>query len=360
MDLIIGHVIGHGSSGAVVSTATSISSGEILAVKSADLRRSQALRREEKILSTLNHPNIIGHRGCHVSIEGRRPVFRLVMEYAPGGTLADASSLDEPTIARHARAIVDGLDYLHSRGIVHCDIKGSNVLIKDGEAKIADFGCAKLADDVVAVIGGTPLYMSPEVVRGEEQSFAADVWALGCTVIEMATGGRPPWRPNDASTLAKIAFSGETPEVPEFLSGSARDFIGRCLRVDPRERWTAGKLAGHPFVAAFGFGFGQAKEVTGRTCSPTSVLDRGIWGSAEEGFSEDLSSEPVERIRELCVESFVKEDWECEEGWITVRDCENVRKIGGIKCGDEFREWSFEFCGNFSLQRETGENRGVR
>ncbi|CAA0808582.1 mitogen-activated protein kinase kinase kinase 16 [Striga hermonthica] len=217
---------------------------------------------------------------------------------------------------------------------------------------------------MAAVTGGTPLYMSPEVLRGEEQSFPADIWALGCTVIEMATGGRSPWWPNDASTLAKIAFSGETPEVPELLSGSARDFLGRCLRVDPRERWTAGQLAGHPFVA--GFGFGQAKEVmTGRMSSPTSVLDRGIWGSAEEGFSEDscgdFLSEPVKRIRELCVESFVMEDWGCEEeGWITVRDCENVRKNGGINCGDEFRECSFEFCGRFNLQRETGEYRGVR
>ncbi|CAA0816062.1 mitogen-activated protein kinase kinase kinase 18 [Striga hermonthica] len=335
MDWIRGHTIGHGSS-ATVSTATARFSGEILAVKSADLSRAGPLQREHEILSTLNHPNIIGYVGCHVSIENRRPVFNLVMEYAPGGALADAvrrGPLDEPTIGRYTRGIVNGLEYLHSRGIVHCDIKGSNVLLSRDEPKIADFGCAKLAHDDVAAIGGTPLYMSPEAARGERQSFPADIWALGCTIVEMATG-RPPW-PNNASTLGRIAFSGETPEVPEFLSDLARDFLGRCLRVDPDERWTAGQLAEHPFVS--GFRFGQVKEVrTGKTCSPTSVLDRGIWGSVEEGLSDfgDFPNGVVQRIRELCVDSGW-EDWEGEEGWITVRGSKNV-KISRVNCGGEF------------------------
>lgn len=318
-----GHTIGHGAS-AAVSVATSRISGEIFAVKSGELSQSESLQREHKILSTLSNPHIVGYRGCDISLENGKPIFNLMLEYLPEGTLADkirrsSGRFDEPTIAHYTRGILIGLEYLHSRGIVHCDIKGSNILLgQTGEAKIADFGCSKAAEDAAA-IGGTPMFMSPEVARGEEQGFAADIWAVGCTVIEMSTG-KSPW-PNAASTLHRIAFSGESPEFPSFLSDIGKDFLSKSLRVDPRERWTAEELLLHPFLDEFRIG-----EIKDCRASPTSILDRGIWNSIEEEFSEASSGvddeDSLERMKELAAISG-RENWEWRERWITVRDGKN-------------------------------------
>ncbi|GFP79561.1 mitogen-activated protein kinase kinase kinase anp1 [Phtheirospermum japonicum] len=359
MDWSRGHTIGHGASAAAVSTATLRSSGEILAVKSVELFRSEPIQREHKILSTLNHPHIIGHRGCDITIENSKAMFNLMMEYAPDGTLADAicrsgPGLDESMISHYVCGIVKGLEYLHSRGIVHCDIKGSNILLSQGEAKIADFGCAKAADE--AAIGGTPMYMSPEVARGDGQGFSADIWAVGCTIIEMATGNSP-W-PTSISTLHRIAFSGETPEVPDFLSDLGKDFLSKCLRVDPEERWTAGQLLQHPFLDETRFG--HVKQSIDSTCSPTCVLDQGIWSSIEEEYSEavcevdygGLLDGPMERMKELCVNSG-RDNWEWGETWITVRDSENVNI--SINGGGKFKEQSLVLGRNCNLQRDTGE-----
>ncbi|KAL3635443.1 hypothetical protein CASFOL_019990 [Castilleja foliolosa] len=324
MDWSRGHIIGHGAS-ATVSTATLRSSGEILAVKSVELLQSEPLQREHKILSTINHPNIIGYRGCDITLENSNSMFNLIMEYAPGGTLADVirrsgAQLDESTISHYTCGVVKGLEYLHSRGIVHCDIKLSNILLSQGEAKITDFGCAKAAEE--AVIGGTPMYMSPEVARGDEQGYSADIWAVGCSIIEMATG-KSPW-PNSVSTLYRIAFSGETPEVPDFLSGLGKDFLSKCLRVNPEERWTAGQLFRHYFLDESRFR--HVKQSLNSTCSPTCVLDHGIWSSIEDVCEMDdgeLLDGPIERIKELCV-NLGRDNWEWGERWITVRDSKNV------------------------------------
>ncbi|KAK6134711.1 hypothetical protein DH2020_031537 [Rehmannia glutinosa] len=359
MDWTRGHTIGHGAS-AAVSIATSRSSDEIFAVKSTELFRSESLQREHKILSTLNHPNIVGHKGCDITLENGRSIFSLMMEYAPNGTLADeirrsGGWLDEITIGYYTCQILKGLEYLHSRGIMHCDIKGSNILLSRGVAKIADFGCAKAADE--ATIGGTPMFMSPEVARGDEQGSPADIWALGCTVIEMSTG-EPPW-PNETSTLHRIAFSGEPPKIPGFLSELGKDFLSKCLRVDPKQRWTAGELLKHPFLDEFRFV--HVKEIRDDdTCSPTSILDQGIWSSIEEEISEassemngeDFLIGPMQRMTELCINSG-RENWEWGERWITVRHSKNVNV--SINSRGKFREQNFVLGRNLNFQRHTEE-----
>ncbi|KAI3457336.1 hypothetical protein Pfo_013999 [Paulownia fortunei] len=358
MDWTRGHTIGHGAS-AAVSTATSRLSGDIFAVKSAELSQSESLQREHKILSTLNSPHIVGYRGCDISLENGKALFNLTLEYAPDGTLADAirrwgGRLDESMISYYACRILKGLEYLHSRGLVHCDIKGSNILLSQGEAKIADFGCAKAADE--AVIGGTPMFMAPEVARGEEQGFPADIWALGCTVIEMSTGNSP-W-PNATTTLHRIAFSGESPKFPAALSDLAKDFLSKCLRVDPKERWTAKQLLQHPFLEEFRFA--HVKQIRNNTCSPTSILDQGIWSSIEEEFSQapselnhaDFLNAPMQRMKELSMNS-EKENWEWGMSWITVRDSKNVNISfnGRGRC----REQNLVLGRNPNFQRHTEE-----
>ncbi|XP_028959447.1 mitogen-activated protein kinase kinase kinase 18-like [Malus domestica] len=331
MDWTRGRTIGLGSS-ATVSIAKSHVSGEVFAVKSAKLAQSQFLQKERAILSTLSSPHIVHYKGHNISTENGDVLYNLFLEYAPGGTISDAirrqgGCLDEAAISCYAKQILLGLQHLHSNQIAHCDVKCRNILVAENGAnvKLADLGCARLVNfDCDSPIGGTPLYMAPEVARGEEQGIAADVWALGCTIIEMATG-RAPWNDvcDPVSALYRIGFSGDAPEIPSSLSQQGRDFVAKCLIGDPLERWSAGELLEHGFVV----------EAPNDLLSPTTVLDRRLW--EEEEFESDQIWHPTressgsvysakERIRKLgegiAASSRQIPNWASdEENWVTVR-----------------------------------------
>ena len=227
MEWTRGFIIGRGSS-ATVYTATSSHSSTVAAVKSAELTlsNSEQLQREQRILSSLFSPHIVTYKGCNITEDKNNTLwFNLFMEYMPFGTLSQeihrrgGGRLSEPATVYYTRQVLQGLQYLHNKGVVHCDIKGGNILIGEDGAKIGDFGCAKFANDSSAVIGGTPMFMAPEVARGEEQGYPADVWALGCTVLEMATGFAPwPNVEDPVTVLYHVAYSDDVPEIPCFLS----------------------------------------------------------------------------------------------------------------------------------------------
>ncbi|EPS71117.1 hypothetical protein M569_03641, partial [Genlisea aurea] len=319
-----GPAIGRGSS-ATVYLATAIAAGELFAVKSSDLRSSSALRREERLISELRPPLVVKCLGSDVTDEGGRREFNLFLEYVSGGTLSDlirnsGGSLDEKTIQFYAHQLAIGLRHIHGKGIVHCDVKGKNILIGEEGTKICDFGCARFAEPGGgSVISGTPAYMAPEVARGEEQEFPADIWALGCTVIEMATGSNPwPEMKDPASTLYRVAYSGDTPEFPDWLSTAAKDFIGKCLIKEPNERWTAAELVRHPFLAS-----GMERPTRE---SPTTVVDQTFWDSIEdsESMSEFIPSteSPADRITSLIggeSNSLYSPNWDGDEDWSEVR-----------------------------------------
>ncbi|OIW08439.1 hypothetical protein TanjilG_03115 [Lupinus angustifolius] len=326
-----GHIIGHGSS-ATVSVATGCSG--IFAVKSTKLSTSESLQREQIILSTLCSPFIVAYKGCDIKMENNMPVYNLFLEYMPFGTLVQATHrhggrLNESAIACYTRHVLQGIEYLHSKGLVHCDIKGANILIsEDGVAKVCDFGCAKVVIDAKAAapISGTPMFMAPEVARGEEQGCPSDIWSIGCTMIEMAIGGSP-W-PNVAdpfSILYHIAYSNKVPEIPSFLSEEAKDFLEKCLRRNPQERWTANQLLKHPFLEEFSFNSKQIEELN--SSSPTSILEQGFWNYVEESESHGnlihmtcFENSPADRVRSLALCSGEPcLTWHDDESWITTR-----------------------------------------
>lgn len=318
-------------------------------MKSAELSNSEFLQREQRILSTMVCPQIVAYKGCGISAENGKILYNLFLEYAPRGTLIDAirsgTRMEEGRIRSHTRAVLLGLQYLHSNGIVHCDIKGQNILVtKDNErgAKIADFGCARRAfvnEHEGQPISGTPIYMAPEVARGEEQGFPADVWALGCTVLEMATG-RAPWAnvSDPISALYRIGFSSDIPEIPGYMSKQAQDFLNKCLMRNPVERWSASELLEHDFVKEQNFKLSTLTEFeTYNSETPTSVLNRQLWNSTLTCCS---STSAMERIRQLISEgSSEMVNWAWDETWVTVRSKEpggigssaaaNVVSIGG-------------------------------
>ncbi|CAM8993920.1 unnamed protein product [Rhodiola kirilowii] len=321
--------IGKGST-ATVSTATvstAVFSGEILAVKSTKLSNSKFLQREKEILSTLTSPYVVGYKGFDVSKERNELYYNLFMDYIPGGTLADEirRRMDEQTIRAYTCQILRGAEYLHSNGVIHCDIKSSNILIsEENGVKLSDFGCSKRADcesnDDAISISGTPVYMAPETARGEEQGTEADIWAIGCTVIEMATGG-PAWPDcgsDPARILYRIAFSEQIPAFPSSLSEQGRDFLSKCLTRDPTQRWTATELLSHPFVTKLET-FSKPRSI-----SPTSILDHQLWSASESddemhmevgGSSEELQDDRMEQMAGVSG----RPNWGSDEDWIPVR-----------------------------------------
>ncbi|XP_010436369.1 PREDICTED: mitogen-activated protein kinase kinase kinase ANP1-like [Camelina sativa] len=340
-----GPIIGRGST-ATVSIAIS-NSGEIFAVKSAELSSSTFLQKEESILSTLSSPHIVKYIGSGLTRENDRLVYNILMEYVSGGSLHDlikksGGKLPEPAIRSYTRQILNGLMYIHERGIVHCDLKSQNLLVEEnGVLKIADMGCAKTVGE--SEFSGTPAFMAPEVARGEEQRFPADVWALGCTVMEMMTGSSPWPELNDVvAAMYKIGFSGESPEIPVCVSEKAKDFLMSCFKKDTKQRWTVHELLKHPFLDNDDDKESQSSECLclNKTSSPSTVLDKHFWDSCEvskchlismdhdnpfAGYSESCDS-PADRIEKLAGDDNSSlPDWDTEDdgGWYKVRGDEH-------------------------------------
>ncbi|CAM0882275.1 unnamed protein product [Alopecurus aequalis] len=307
--------LGCGASGAVVSLAADGASGELFAVKSVAAADAALLSREQGIMSGLCSPDVVrciggGHR------DGS---YHLFLEFAPGGSLADEAArnggrFEEQAVRAYTADILRGLAYIHGESLVHGDIKSRNIVIgADGRAKLADFGCARRMESV-RPIGGTPAFMAPEVARGEEQGPAADVWALGCTIIEMATG-RAPWSDIDnvLAAVHRIGYTDAVPEVPTWLSPEAKSFLAMCFARNARDRRTAAELLEHPFLAL------QAGEVKARSwVSPKSTLDAAFWES-ETDDEEDDEINAFERIKSLSCDVSALPDWDSDEAcWIDV------------------------------------------
>ncbi len=141
-------------------------------------------------------------------------------------------------IRRFSWQILCGIEYLHSKQIIHRDIKGANILVTDnGIAKLADFGCSKqlvgslcsasLEASMFALKGSVP-WMAPEVIKQSGCSYASDIWSFGATVIEMATG-KPPWSDytDNLAALFHVATSKDPPVVPSHLTQPCAIFITR-------------------------------------------------------------------------------------------------------------------------------------
>ncbi|KAK9998334.1 hypothetical protein SO802_017937 [Lithocarpus litseifolius] len=345
-----GKCVGKGSFG-TVSLGVNISDGRVFAVKSVDqnsgmVSQLEALENEIRILRSLSSPYVVGFLGDDVTYESPTTSYRnLHMEYLPGGTVADlaerSADVDERIVRSHTWCLVSALRHLHSQGIVHCDVKGRNVLVGPNSslAKLADFGSSieVSGDTCKAPIlpRGSPLWMAPEVIRRESQGPESDVWSLGCTVIEMITG-KPAWDDRGVDALSRIVFSDELPGFPTRLSELGRDFLEKCLRREPSKRWSCDQLLQHPFLLAV-----SPNTVTVTDTSPRCVLG---WVNSEfEEDSDDDADEEFsakERIGKLATSGGA--NWE-SDGWVVVRDleiaCDAVEAAGGNSscCGDEGR-----------------------
>ncbi|XP_034864135.1 mitogen-activated protein kinase kinase kinase 2 isoform X2 [Mirounga leonina] len=163
-------------------------------------------------------------------------------------------ALTENVTRKYTRQILEGVHYLHSNMIVHRDIKGANILRDStGNVKLGDFGASKrlqticLSGTGMKSVTGTPYWMSPEVISGEGYGRKADIWSVGCTVVEMLTE-KPPWAEFEAmAAIFKIATQPTNPKLPPHVSDYTRDFLKRIF-IEAKLRPSADELLRHMFV----------------------------------------------------------------------------------------------------------------
>ncbi|TNN04496.1 hypothetical protein fugu_001525 [Takifugu bimaculatus] len=245
------------------------SHGQLVAVKQVSLDASDPdaadgeyarLQGEVELLKTLRHANIVGFLGTSF----HQQVVSIFMEYIPGGSIASIlhrfGPLPERVLALYTKQIVEGVAYLHLNRVIHRDLKGNNVmLMPTGIIKLIDFGCARRLScvshtasngaDLLKSVHGTPYWMAPEVINDSGYGRKSDIWSVGCTVFEMATGKPPLAHMDKMAALFYIgAQRGIMPPLPDGFSDTAKDFVKTCLICDQRLRPPAEHLLKHPFI----------------------------------------------------------------------------------------------------------------
>lgn len=268
-----------------VNEATYMETCAVVAIKRVthdlDDRLQKECETEITILQMLDHPNLIKYH-THFSFHGD---LYLVMELATGGTLANQIEqankqkklIEEHLVWRWLNDVSSALAYSHKRRVLHRDVKPSHIFIGEtGQAKLGDFGLSKAFSDATTCAMscvGTPLYMSPEIVRGEGYSFGSDIWSLGCSLYELAAGVPPFYRTDtDFVALGHAICSAEYPELPsDVWSKDFLSIVSQILTLDPTQRPSAQMifdLAGcrlmpriHDFEIIGAIGRGQFSEV---------------------------------------------------------------------------------------------------
>eukprot|EP00964_Phaeocystis_antarctica_P141511 scaffold106570_cov54-Phaeocystis_antarctica.AAC.2 len=235
-----------------------IAYGGVATPSETALHTAEALQGEVACLQALSHPNIVRYLGVERDdIEGHVSIF---LEYCAGGSIASLlerfGAFNEALSRTYITMVLEGLAYLHGRQMMHRDIKGANVLVDaEGVCKLADFGASKMLQQDLSASGdcrslrGTPYWMAPEVIKQTGHSFPADVWSVGCVLVEMLTG-KPPWShfTSQISALFHIASSKAPPPLPPGISPSAVDFLLLTFKRNPRERPAASYMLGHVLV----------------------------------------------------------------------------------------------------------------
>uniref|UniRef100_A0A8C9WDP3 Mitogen-activated protein kinase kinase kinase kinase n=1 Tax=Scleropages formosus TaxID=113540 RepID=A0A8C9WDP3_SCLFO len=274
--------VGSGTYGDVYK-ARNIQTGELAAVKIIKLEPGDdfsIIQQEIFMVKECTHQNIVAYFGSYLC----REKLWICMEYCGGGSLQDiyhvTGPLSELQIAYVCRETLQGLAYLHTKGKMHRDIKGANILLTDnGDVKLADFGVAAKITATIAKrksFIGTPYWMAPEVAAVEKNggyNQLCDIWAVGITSIELAELQPPMFDLHPMRALFLMSKSSfQPPKLKDKNKWSAafHNFVKVSLTKNPKKRPTADKLLSHIFVAQTGLTRRLAVELLDKMNNPDS------------------------------------------------------------------------------------------
>ncbi|XP_052276707.1 dual specificity mitogen-activated protein kinase kinase 5-like isoform X2 [Dreissena polymorpha] len=250
-------LIGHGNGGEVYK-ALYVPSRTLMAVKviqlDVDIEVQKTILAELDILCKCNSEAIIGFYGAYF-IENR---ISICTEYMDGGSLDQYGRIPEEILCRMAVRIVQGLLYMWSLKILHRDIKPSNILVNTrGDVKLCDFGVStQLVKSIAMTFVGTNVYMSPERIKAENYGAPSEIWSLGVTLFELATGKFPfkeILMAENPGTVMNVIIEGNTPVLPQdVFSPELSDFVARCMQKDAIRRITHQDVLSHPLIKKYG------------------------------------------------------------------------------------------------------------
>jgi len=263
-----GKTLGAGSY-SVVKECVHIDTGRYYAAKVINKRlmagREHMVRNEIAVLKRVS----MGHRNILTLVDYFETMnnLYLVTDLALGGELFDRicrkGNYYESDAADLIRATLSAVAYLHDHGIVHRDLKPENLLFRTPEDNadllIADFGLSRIMDEeqfhVLTTTCGTPGYMAPEIFRKTGHGKPVDIWAIGVITYFLLCGYTPFDRDSNLEVMQAILVADYSFTPLEYWRGvslTAREFIRRCLTVDPSARMTSHEALSHPWVADLG------------------------------------------------------------------------------------------------------------
>ncbi|KAJ1971729.1 kinase that interacts with cdc31p [Dimargaris verticillata] len=291
--------IGKGAYGSVYK-AFDLATNQVVAIKilNLDTREDEVrdIQREIATLSQLNNKYITRYHGSF--LHGTR--LWITMDYAAGGSIRDmieAGAIGEPYIVTITHDVLQALVYLHHNDIIHRDIKAANILMtEDGTVQLCDFGVARSISSTSMrrySFAGTPYWMAPEVIsQSSGYDAKVDIWSLGITVYEMATGN-PPHAEQDPKRVLYLAVKSAPPKLGANHSPAIRDFVASCLQVQPEDRPTADQLLKAKFVK--NHKRHNLKELLGRSRKPWSadLMSDKLSISSVSSESTGFGMEPV-------------------------------------------------------------------
>lgn len=260
------------------------STGQVVAIKqlrpelNADEPDTiERFRREGEALRQLNHPNIVKM----LDLQEQGDLYRIVMEYVPGGTLRQLLE-ETPQLPLNqaldiSLELADALARAHHLGIIHRDVKPGNVLLaEDGTPRLTDFGLARLTGEErrltqTGSMLGSPAYMSPEALKGLELDSRSDVWSFGVLIYEILAG-RHPFEGQQVASLLTSILNEDVPDISQFrddLPPALLDLLDRML-VKDRER----RLASMRLVAADLEAIRSGQKVLHEPFEPATIRDK--------------------------------------------------------------------------------------
>ncbi|KAH8835727.1 kinase-like domain-containing protein [Flagelloscypha sp. PMI_526] len=297
-----GELIGKGSYGRVY-LGMNATTGAIMAVKQVEkpttrsdqvdkrqIEVIQALKEESATLQDLDHENIVQYLGFEESATN----LSIFLEYVPGGTIGSClqnrgQAFSEGVTKSFGYQILLGIEYLHSRGILHRDLKSENILVEPiGVCKISDFGISKrlssqdAEERAFTELRGTLFWMAPEVVNSRERGYDTkiDIWSVGCVMLEMWTGKRPWQGEQPIPVMMKLYRDKVAPPLPKgcSLSPAGEDFRLKCFTVDPQFRPSASELLTHSYLIpqkGWVFHRSEIESAPVQVTTSAEVLNRG-------------------------------------------------------------------------------------